>query len=231
MRKWRVIILVATVVDGEATQFFSWKIKDSPFGLSKSLHFFRRKGWWIGNSPWLGDSNENPYLSWTLFTFWLGVWKGALPFGLGKPWTAHECDLRQVLQDGISVGYLQLGLRLFHSNPKSSNKITVMDWMLHRTDALLIHVFYIYIYIFKVREPPPSGTSDLPLPRWVDVLKFLISTYRCDFRQCLSLRVQFVVSALQSSSAGFRLDRINLAVCQFFRCSNMFNTLLAVKAW
>lgn len=146
---------------------------------------------------------------------------------MGKPWAAHECDLRQVLQDGISVGYLQLGLRLFHSNPKSSNKITVMDWMLHRTDALLIHVFYIS---FQSKRTPSTGTSDLPLPRWVDVLKFLISTYRCDFRQCLSLRVQFVVSALQSSSAGFRLDRINLAVRQFFRCSNMFNTLLAVKA-
>ena len=146
---------------------------------------------------------------------------------MGKPWAAHECDLRQVLQDGISVGYLQLGLRLFHSNPKSSNKITVMDWMLHRIDALLIHVFY----IFKVyKRTPSTGTSDLPLPRWVDVLKFLISTYRCDFRQCLSLRVQFVVSALQSSSAGFRLDRIYLTVCQFFRCSNMFNMLLAAEA-
>lgn len=144
---------------GKQPNFFSWKIKDSRFGLSKSLHFFRRKGWWIGNSPWLGDSNENPYPSWTLFaTFWLGLWKGALPFGLGKPWAAHECDLRQVLQDGISVGYLQLGLRLFHSNPKSSNKITVMDWMLHRTDALLIHVFYIY---FQSKRTPSKWNFGL----------------------------------------------------------------------
>ena len=81
-----------------------------------------------------------------------------------------------------------------------------LDWMLHRIDALL-HVGD----VFKVVFPPErTGFRLADLPRWVDVLKFLISTYRCDFRQCLSLRVQFVVSALQSSSAGFRLGRIYL---------------------
>jgi len=64
--------------------------------------------------------------------------------------------------------------------------------------------------IFKLQERkkhPAEATEGILCifdPQWVDVLKFLISTYRCDFRQCLSLRVQFVVSALQSSSAGFR---------------------------
>ena len=135
--KWRVIILVTTVVDGEATQFVSWKIKE--FTLTRG---FQRKS----------ISELNPFcyvLAWRL--------EGE-PSHLGKPWAAHECDLRQVLQDGISVGYLQLGLRLFHSNPKSSNKITVMDWMLHRTDALLIHVFYIY---FQSKRTPSKWNFGL----------------------------------------------------------------------